>query len=262
MPAWIDRDHGVDRAGEVGERADRRRDRLRDALQPELQLGDDAERALRADEEPGQVVAGGRLARPAAGPQHLAVGGDHGQAQHVLAHGAVAHGVGAAGARRRHAAQRGVGAGVDREEQAGVAQMGVQRLARHAGLDPAVEIGGVDLEHPVEPREVDRDAALERGDVALERGAGAEGDDRRAVAGADPHQLGHLGGAGGEGHGVGRVAFVEGHVLAVLFPHRRRGRQPVADQRPRRGDRRRGIGARAGGGCGDAHGGPSAWSGP
>ena len=68
------RDHRVDRAGEVAERADRRRDRLRDAVEPELDLGDDAERALGADEEPGQVVAGRRLARPAAGADDPAVG--------------------------------------------------------------------------------------------------------------------------------------------------------------------------------------------
>jgi hypothetical protein len=33
-----------------------------------------------------------------------------------------------------HAAERGVGAGIDREEQAGVAQVLVELLARDAGL--------------------------------------------------------------------------------------------------------------------------------
>ena len=51
------------------------------------------------------------------------VGHHGGERQHVLAHGAVAHGVGARGARRRHAAEGGVGAGIDREEQALVAQI-------------------------------------------------------------------------------------------------------------------------------------------
>ena len=78
-----------------------------------------------------------------------AVGGHDGEAEHVLAHRAVAHGVGAAGAGRGHAAERGVGAGVDREEEAGVAQVGVQLLAGDAGLDAAVEVLGVDLEDAV-----------------------------------------------------------------------------------------------------------------
>ena len=42
--------------------ADRRRDRLRDAVEPQRDLGDDAERAFRADEQPRQVVAGRRFA--------------------------------------------------------------------------------------------------------------------------------------------------------------------------------------------------------
>ena len=64
-----------------------------------------------------QVVARGRLARAAAGADDAAVGRDHGQAQHVFAHRAVAHGVGARSARRRHAAERRVGARIDREEE-------------------------------------------------------------------------------------------------------------------------------------------------
>ena len=90
------------------------------------------ERALRAHEQPGEIVAGRRLARPAAGADHPAVGQHHGQAQHVLLHRAVADGVGARRAGRGHAAEGGVGARVDREEQAGVAQMRVELLAGDA----------------------------------------------------------------------------------------------------------------------------------
>ena len=87
-------------------------------------LGDDAERALRADEQPRQVVAGGGFLRARLrGRDHLAIGEHDLQRQHVVPHGAVAHRIGARGARRRHAAERGVGAGIDREEQALVAQM-------------------------------------------------------------------------------------------------------------------------------------------
>ena len=52
----------------------------------------------------------------------------------ALAQGAVAHGVGAAGARGEHAAQGPVGAGVNRKKQATDFQGIVELLARHAGL--------------------------------------------------------------------------------------------------------------------------------
>ena len=57
-------DHRVAGRLDARERADAAGDRLRDAVQPERQLGDDAERALRADQQPGQVVAGGGFLRP------------------------------------------------------------------------------------------------------------------------------------------------------------------------------------------------------
>ena len=107
-PCCIAHDHGVDRAFEVGELAHRRRHRLGHPVEPQLHLGDDPERALGADEKPREVVAGARLARAAAGVDDPAVGGDDGEAEHVLAHRAVADGVGSRGARRRHAADRGV----------------------------------------------------------------------------------------------------------------------------------------------------------
>ena len=63
-----------------------------------------------------------------------------------------------------------------------VAQMLVERLARDAGLDDAIEILGVHGQHLVHVAEVDRHAAERRVDVAFQRGAGAEGDDRHACA--------------------------------------------------------------------------------
>ena len=99
-----------------------------------------------ADEQARQVVAGGRLARARPGRDDPAVGQHHRQAEHVLAHRAVAHGGRARRARRRHAADRRVGAGIDREHQAGVAQRLVQLHARHAGFDRRVEILGADAQ--------------------------------------------------------------------------------------------------------------------
>ena len=130
----------------------------------------------------------------------------HLQRQHIVAHRAVAHRVGAGGARRRHAAERGVGAGIDREEQALVAQMLVERLAGDAGLDHAVEILGIDREHAVHVAQVDADAAARRIDLPLQRGSGAEGDHRHAVRGADAHHVLDVRGLLREHHRVRRLA--------------------------------------------------------
>ena len=73
IPYWMART--VPAGGfDVREGADRRSDRLRDALQPQRHFGDDAERALRADQEPRQVVAGGGLFGAAAGLMMLPSG--------------------------------------------------------------------------------------------------------------------------------------------------------------------------------------------
>ena len=186
MPMLHRGDHRLDGAFEVVELAHRGRDRLGHAVEAQLDLGDDAERALGADEQAREVVAGARLARAAAGADEAPVGRDDGEPEHVLAHRAVAHGVGARRARRGHAADRRVGARVDREEQAGALQLGVELLAGDAGLHAAVEVVDVDLEHAVHPRQVDADAAVERRDVAFERRADAERDHRHARRVAQP----------------------------------------------------------------------------
>ena len=180
-----DGDHRLDRAAQRGELAGGGRHRLGDAVQAQLDLGDDAERALGADEQPRQVVAGGGLAHAAAGVDQPPVGQRHGQPQHVLADRAVAHRVGAGGARRAHPADRAQRrAGIDREEQALVAQVLVELIARDAGLDAAVHVGLADLDDAGHARQVERDAAAHRRHVAFQRGAGAPGHHRhvRGVA--------------------------------------------------------------------------------
>src|SRR5579872_5626340 len=79
-----------------------------------------------------------------------------------------AHRVGAGGAGRRHAADRGVGARIDRKEQARVAQVLVERLSRDARLDDAIEILGVNFDDAVHPRKVDRNAAVRRIEMAFQ----------------------------------------------------------------------------------------------
>ena len=182
------RDPQLDRLGDRGDRAVEAvedaaggGDLLRDAVDAQRQLGDHRERALRAEQQPREVVAGRGLAGARAGLDHGPVGEHRLQAEHVLAHRPVARRAGARGGGGGHAAERRVGAGVDREEEAVLPEPLLEREPVHAGLDAAVEVLGVDLEHPVHPGEVERHAAVDGQHVALERAAGAERDHRHAV---------------------------------------------------------------------------------
>ena len=64
----------------------------------------------------------------------------------------------------------------------------VELPAGHAGLDGDVHVVDREAQDRVHAAHVDRHAAAQRGDVALERRARAERDDRRAVLGADAHE--------------------------------------------------------------------------
>jgi hypothetical protein len=123
-----DRDAGLDRQDgriarrfDARERTDARRNRLGNAGEPQRQFGDDAERALRADQQPGEIVAGRGFLGAVPGRDHFAIGEDGFERQHIVLHRPVAHRIGAGGARCRHAAERSVGAGIDRKEHALVA---------------------------------------------------------------------------------------------------------------------------------------------
>ncbi len=67
------------------------------------------------------------------------------------------------------------------EDQSGCTQVLLELLACDACLDRGVEIVRADTQDAVHPRHVDRDPAVDRVDVALERGAGAERDDRTTM---------------------------------------------------------------------------------
>ena len=190
------------------------------------------ERPFGAHEQAGEIVAGRRFARTAAGADDLPVGQDDGQAQHVLLHRAVADGVGARRARGRHAAQGGVGAGIDREEQPGVAQMRVELLAGDPGLDRGVEILGMHRHDLAHLRQVERDATGDRGDMAFERGAGAERHHRHAMLGAELDDTGDLLRRAHEGHRLRRLHRMVRLAAAMLLAQRRRGREPIAQELP------------------------------
>ena len=115
-------DDRVDRSLDGGEGADGHADRFGQRVQAKRDLRDDAQRAFGADKEAGEVVAGARFARAGAGVDDASVGQHHGEAEDVFAHRAVTNRRGAGGARRGHAADGGVGAGIDEEGQAGVVE--------------------------------------------------------------------------------------------------------------------------------------------
>jgi hypothetical protein len=97
-----------------------------------------------------------------------AIGKHYRHAQHVVAHGAVADGSRSGRARRGHAANRGVGAGIDREHQAGIFQVRIELEASESSLDRNIKVFRIETQHPGHARQVDRDAALDRVDMAFE----------------------------------------------------------------------------------------------
>ena len=177
-------DDGVDGGVERREGAGGGGHRLGRGLDAQRDLGDQAERALGADEQAGEVVAGGGLARSRAGADDLALRGDDGEAEDVLAHRAVAD----AGRSRRaggdHAADRRVGAGVDGEEDALGPQLRVELPARHARLDGDVHVLDRQAQDLVRPGVMSMlTPPSSAATWPSRRRAGAERDDRRRGAG-------------------------------------------------------------------------------
>src|SRR5207253_2736912 len=78
-------------------------------------------------------------------------------------------------------------------------------------------------------RHVERDAAVGRADVALERSAGAEGDHRHALRVAQLHHFADFGGAFRIHHRVGRIALRKGFAAAVLLAQRGAGAAALAE---------------------------------
>ena len=94
-----------------------------------------------------------------------------------------------------------------------------------------------------------RHAAVQRVDMAFERGADAERHDRRVVPGADLHRVDHVLARFGEDHGVGRRIGDPGQRVAVLLAHGLGGDDAIAESGGEigveRGDRVARVGHRA-----------------
>ena len=208
----------------AGERTHGSRHRFWQGVQAQGDLGDHAQRALAAHHQARQVVACARFLGARASAYHLSAGGHHFQGQHVLAHGAVAHRVGATGAGGAHAPNAGVGAGVNRKKQAGTFDLFVELLAGHAGLHGHGQIFCVDTQHLVHATHVQADAALHRQQMPFQRGAHAKRNDRRFVARRQRHGICDVLGAFGIHHGGRRWHAGERRlVTAMLLTHHQRG---------------------------------------
>ncbi len=105
----------------------------------------------------------------------------------------------------------------------------VELLAGDAGLDHAIEIVGVDGENGVHAREVERDAAMRGVDMAFERRADAERNDRRVVPGAELDQVDHVIFVFGEHHRVRRLVLEPGQRVAVRLADRLGSGEAVAE---------------------------------
>ena len=157
-------------------------------------LGDDAERAFRADEQIAQRVAGDVLHALVAEPRHCAVGQDDFQAHDVVARDAVLRAAQAAGVLGHVAADGGdvLRAGIRRVEQAMSRRGLVDALVRHARLREQREVARIELEDLVHLREAKHDAAGARHAAAAQAGSRPARDDRRAARGRQADALGTL----------------------------------------------------------------------
>ena len=91
--------------------------------------------------------------------------------------------------------------------------------------------------------QVERDAAVRRVDMALERRADAERNDRRVVTGAELHEVDHVVAGLGEHHRVRRLDLEPGQGVPVRLANRLGGGEAIAEAGGEigieRGDRRR-----------------------
>ena len=201
--------------------------------QPDRDLERDAEQALRADEQAGQIGPG-LLHAVAAQPHHFAVGQHDLEAEHVVGGHPVAEAVGAAGvegdvaADGAHRLARRVGRVVEAVRLAGGRDVEVD----HAGLDDGDPVERVDPQDAVHPVEGDHDALLDRHRAARQAGARPAGHEGHAGGMTETHGLHDFGLRLRQHHGARPGA--EGREPVALV-RRQRGRarqQPVGRVEP------------------------------
>ena len=163
------------------------------AEQPHGDLGDDAQRAFRADHERAQVRAHG-VQRVAAEGDDAAIGADKGEREHVVGGESVLEAMRSTGVLRDVPAD-----GAD--DLARRVRREVEVVLRHGGRDAGVgdtglydralvlDIDGEELTHPLQ---ADHDAVGHGQGAAGQPSAGSAGDERDSLPGTHPHDGGDL----------------------------------------------------------------------
>ena len=231
------RDHRFDRALDRVERADRRRHRFGQRMQPQRDLGDHAERALRSDEEPRQVVAGRRLARARAGAdrrgRRRARPSARARSRASCRSAPRSCPTRASPPCRRSSRRR-------RDRPGTCSPVLFSALFSCSRVTPASTVASrssaLTRTIAVHLAQVDRDAAADRVDVPFERRAGAERDDRQLDARAlIAHDRRDFVGRAREADDVGRRRRVVRLAVAVMLADRRpcrwRARRAAASSR-------------------------------
>ena len=182
---------GIGQLGEGRQRGELRR-RLGD--QPHGDLGDDAQRALRPDEQPLEVVPGHILDRPAAQMQHMAAGQHHIEPQNIVAGDAVFQTARAARVGRHVPADRALidAGGIGRIEEAELLDRLLQIVGDDARLRHRQRVGGRDIQDPVHARHVQADRAGHRHRGASQPRRRAARHDRDAARVGDAQHSRHV----------------------------------------------------------------------
>ena len=212
--------HGV-RYGVEG--ADRSTHCLGQGVQAQRDFGEDAQRAFAAHQQAGQVIARRALFGAVAGADDLTAGRHHFQRQHVLAHGAVAHGVRAAGACGSHAAYGGISTGVNGEKQALILDGIVQGFAQNARLHRHGHVFGIHANDLVHARDIQAHTALHGQQMAFQRCARAIRDDWHLVLGGQLDAVRHILCAVRIHHGHRWWCLNRAFIAAMLLAHGLRG---------------------------------------
>jgi len=105
-----------------------------------------------------------------------------------------------------------------------VAQFLIQPQAGHPRLHRDGQVLGIDAQDGIHAGQIQTDAAAHRQQMALQRGAGAVGNDRDAVRRGRLKQRGNLVGVFGPDHRIGRHGIKGRFVATVLQADRRGGR--------------------------------------
>jgi hypothetical protein len=165
----------------------------RGRMQPQIQPGDDAQRALGADEQRREVVAGVVAANLAVPVHHRPVGQRHVQAEDLLAHVPVPNTAQPAGVRRRHPTHSGriTRGQVDPEHQTRGGCRSLHLGQCRAGSDVDAPLDGIDLTDVAQPLGRQQHIVMFGHGPRDQRRPAALDSDVRARLAADPQHRGY-----------------------------------------------------------------------